>query len=87
LTKEQKFAVNPRSNKIKHVIYKLSVTTLAISWQAKLNVRYKYCFTETYAHFGSGMPQSAQNLFAGWFNRHSNNSLELAGSGSENHHK
>jgi len=62
------------------------VTTLAISWQAKLNVRDKYCFTETYAHFGSGMPQSAQNLFAGWFNKHSNNSLALAGSVSVNHH-
>ena len=32
------------------------------------------------------MPQSAQNLFAGWFNKHSNNSLALAGSVSVNHH-
>jgi len=41
----------------------------------------------TYAHFGSGLPQSAQYLFAGWFNKYSNISLALAGSVSENHHK
>jgi len=24
---------------------------------------------DTYTHFGSGAPQSAQDLFAGWFRR------------------
>lgn len=37
---------------------------------------------DTYAHFGSGVPQSAQNLLAGCFNRCSNLSLALARSTS-----
>ena len=41
----------------------------------------------TYAHFGSGMPQSAQNLLAGWFRRCSSLSLALDGSASVKHWK
>ena len=34
---------------------------------------------DTYTHFGSGAPQSAQDLFAGWFRRWSNLSAALKG--------
>lgn len=38
---------------------------------------------DTYTHFGSGAPQSAQHLFAGWFRRWSNLSAVLKGPVSE----